>query len=457
MTARKMMPALLASFPMVLACAGTSSGNPFDQSDGNDEGRVTGGEFGGEGCEDDAQVVAVDEVTPLGFSAAQILAFVEGAHEETLVWHAGQGVTVEPESGEQALSIEVERGDGEIRYVDSSPDPNGATLGGEIGVACRSRLEIDVLLRLRSAGGALDERFEATLVARSEQLASVRLRPDPSELGGALRITSQLEGYVLAQLDLDIDFTPFGSSGRLVSFLEMRTQDAISESAATGAGPDGAVATWGGAGSCADAHSVALGLDDAVLGNSGRDVVDVLNAVDSAALRYGDGTDTTAMLAFTARGEHACVVLEGEPFGDGSDVGQIELRGQLRLQAEDGRVDASWEVIALALPGEDGPTQVDLRGDWFYLRHQATAEQLFGVSGVDGSGFEELSLDVELSYGRQDGAITVDGGFELVGYLPPDCQPSVETDEAGNATSTGACPAAERRELLRGDLMGPLP
>ena len=83
-----------AWFGVLALCAvgcGTSSGNPIDGDDSDrpmDEraegGQATDNQYG---CESHPEPVeGSDTVTPLGFSADDILAFAAGTHETTIHW-----------------------------------------------------------------------------------------------------------------------------------------------------------------------------------------------------------------------------------------------------------------------------------------------------------------------------------------------------------------------------------
>ena len=458
---RRATPILSSVLWLLAGCLGTSTGNPADGGGGDPvpdiatddtfEGNPTLGhgaaEAGNQGCLDEPTVVDVDALTDLGFSAADVLAFAEGSHEETLTWNEPFNATIAPETGEQSITVTVTRGDGEVRWVDSVPDPDFHL---EIATNCTGRLEIDVTVELQSSGGALDESLDVTLTARSELLASAFLRPDPDALGGALTITPTEPGFELAQIDLSMQFTPFGASGRLDVILEMRTDDAVT--AGPGVAGGGSLASWGpsGAGNCEYGH-VPIGLEDEVLARSGADVIAVLEAVDSAELRWNDGTTTSATLAFTARGEGICAQLESDPWsGDGA--GALALTGTLGVESEDLRLSASWPIRVTALPEDAGGT-ISAGADWQYLSNDPTPAP-YGVTDLDVEGYEELSLDLSLDYSPNDtGGARLTGMFTVLGFLPAECEPAIEYDEEGNIVGTGGCPGSEQEELIWAEIV----
>ncbi|MDD9937255.1 MAG: hypothetical protein OXT09_26840, partial [Myxococcales bacterium] len=135
---RRATPILSSVLWLLAGCLGTSTGNPADGGGGDPvpdiatddtfEGNPTLGhgaaEAGNQGCLDEPTVVDVDALTDLGFSAADVLAFAEGSHEETLTWNEPFNATIAPETGEQSITVTVTRGDGEVRWVESVPDPD---------------------------------------------------------------------------------------------------------------------------------------------------------------------------------------------------------------------------------------------------------------------------------------------------------------------------------------------
>src|ERR1700741_2657078 len=103
---------VLVSMVLLAGCVGTSSGNPGVPGGGNpddsdplpDDGPDVGSELGGgyRHCErDPSPLDSPDQETPLGFSAADVLAFAEAVHESKIRWNADSFTEVGPETGEQ--------------------------------------------------------------------------------------------------------------------------------------------------------------------------------------------------------------------------------------------------------------------------------------------------------------------------------------------------------------------
>lgn len=203
-----------------------------------------GGQTGDEGedwhCSEEARALAADEVSPLGFSAADVLAYAQGSHSTSLEWQTARSVPYGPETGVGELSIEVESL-GSARFVERTA-PKGAVklIHGD---CCPESVEIDVQVTLRTAGGALNETFEAVLDATERDAAYLLTLIQPP-LRGALTFDSQaLHSAHLEDVQLDARFGPSELSGSL---------HARFESEASGEDLDGAVslsieplAQWG--------------------------------------------------------------------------------------------------------------------------------------------------------------------------------------------------------------------
>src|SRR5262245_36969972 len=177
------------------ACVGTSTGNPAvppdkpELSNGSDAR-----------CDSKRQELAsLDAPSPLGFSAQDMLALAPQT-ELNLEWpdRAAAGVSYGPESGVTKISIEVTPRTDKPRWNDRSPkqsssggpEPALGTLDG--GDGCPDQLELDVSVRLRSAGGALDEQLETTLIAQNAQFARVYQQLPPAKLGGTFEAQSKM-------------------------------------------------------------------------------------------------------------------------------------------------------------------------------------------------------------------------------------------------------------------------
>lgn len=112
-------------------------------------------EADGPSCVDTPTDVAMDEVTPLGFAAADVVPFAEGTHGVDFTY-ADDGSTI--------TTIVVTPG-GSARYVDSVADYPDTGAVPAIDILCESRVEIDATETFVTSDGAFDEAWDYVLSA----------------------------------------------------------------------------------------------------------------------------------------------------------------------------------------------------------------------------------------------------------------------------------------------------
>lgn len=118
---------------------------------------------GGARCVETSRTLEVDEETPYGPTAAEVLAAVEGERTGTLTWRGGsEEMEVSPAEGttEVTVAFTHDPQDDEVRYVDSVQEGGSGTER----LACASWLEIDGTLTMRTADGSLDESWGVTTI-----------------------------------------------------------------------------------------------------------------------------------------------------------------------------------------------------------------------------------------------------------------------------------------------------
>lgn len=134
---------------------------------------------GASACVETSTVLAFDEPSPLGFSAAELLAGKLGARTTTLVFDDFAGLAAAYRGKTLALDVELRHAGGAVRWIDSmtSPDFPYAT---EVDPGCEDFLEIDVELDFMTEDGLLAESRAAVLTASSVDVArlEVALLPD---------------------------------------------------------------------------------------------------------------------------------------------------------------------------------------------------------------------------------------------------------------------------------------
>ena len=162
----------------LLACNGTSTGNPFDEDD--EGGGETAGHAYGHCDSDETALDSAEAETPLGFTAADVLAYAARLHETTIRWQPSELASYAPESGEHALTLRVTHAGGELRYVEYREGESDGREGGEIANRDRTvqQLQRD---RDRRRGRGDDRRRRAR---RARGRHAARVEP---QLGDARR------------------------------------------------------------------------------------------------------------------------------------------------------------------------------------------------------------------------------------------------------------------------------
>jgi hypothetical protein len=195
-------------------------------------GDLVGTEGGLDECDVQPTPMGVQEVTNLGFAASDILEFAEGTHRGPLVWYEHDPpVVVGPETGQSEIELIVTHGNREVRGYDTESS----------ALDC-SNVEIDVGLSLRSAGGALDEQLEGTLLAYEADWASLNLDIELSDLTGTLYVDGA-DPELSRHFSLETSFTPSTFWGSL-SGQSQQDQDCSGDSC-SGAVAVLLLADWG--------------------------------------------------------------------------------------------------------------------------------------------------------------------------------------------------------------------
>ena len=121
-------------------------------------------------CDETTTEVAIDEVTALGFSAADVLALTETSSTDSFEWLSTSEVV------DLALGV-TQDGDG-ARYIDRQ-DPGGSTM------ECLSRVEVDVRFSFVTSDGVFEEEFGGTLTAEEASSASLNQIMDGAGVQGS--------------------------------------------------------------------------------------------------------------------------------------------------------------------------------------------------------------------------------------------------------------------------------
>lgn len=175
------------------------SGTSTDPGDDTESGSSSGDIYGQ--CEQESTVIAIDEQSPLGFSAQDLLDDAVGTYTGALQWSQEGPVQYTGDVGPTGIEAEIVYVGGEARSVD------GVLVQGcmhDGPCPCPDRLEVDVRLNITTADGVLDESFDAELVYTEDDSGfslpgvSIRLEFDADATAGT---------FSSASLDIDEQWT----------------------------------------------------------------------------------------------------------------------------------------------------------------------------------------------------------------------------------------------------------
>jgi len=199
------------------ACLGGQTGGETGVAAQNHDEQDT---YSGPGCEEASSTLEPDEVSPLGFGAADVLALLGESMTTPMVWldTAALQVEVNVEPGPSELTITL-LDSSNPRFVEVNPvDPEGDT---ELMPAssCLDRVDVDVTLYLATADGALDETVSATLHATDADFVDLIVPLDPAGLTGTFRASPVSSAAALEGFALHTTYQPAGVSGDLSATL----------------------------------------------------------------------------------------------------------------------------------------------------------------------------------------------------------------------------------------------
>ena len=410
------------------ACVGTSTGNPVSPPEKGD--LATGGN-----CENKRQELAsLDAVSPLGFSAADMLALAPAAELDVQWAEASGAFRFGPESGVTKLSIEVTPRTDKPRFNDRAPkqasggpEPAIGTLAG--GDGCPDQLELDVTVHLRSAGGAFDEQLETTLTAQRAEFARVYQQLTPAKLRGAFQAQSSQPNTKLNALTFALSFSELGTSGNVQIMFETRSADSVGQSAGI------TVARWPAGSRCREGFEVPL---DRELGElSPREVMDRVNAAQLQA------AGKPLSLQLTAAPDAACALPEGH-LGEPGPL--VIVPAALRVLSDEPRIDGNWPTV-LTLHADEARLSYDnMAGIIGLMVPTAEFATRFGVSGVALDGFDEAAAFVQL---KLPAGAAASGTLNIYGSRKPKCEiPPPPPPGSGIQVSAPGCPGIDLVQVM---------
>jgi hypothetical protein len=416
------VPALVLLLSTVtLACA--------DEPEPTDQDNLAGE---GDGCVGTPTVLAsVDEVSPLGFAAADVLGFAAGEHESPLFWreqNADSMVEVGPESGESTLSITISHEGGEIRYVDYEPAEGGFEL--DEGPGCADQLEIDVMVQIGSGGGALAENIPVTLTAAHPLLAHFDAAIEPEDIAGSMSVTSLDPQFDVGAIDFDVGVSSYGLSGSITGMVSAEMGDTAVAGFVDYAAFPSATQSCG-------SDQLALPLDADVLGFTGADALALINRAWLFELTWQGSEPVELTLSAAHDGESVCASLVP------GQANRLVFGATITLATGDGVVDAAFPIVVTAEADEQGELgQVHVYKDNAGLLGDAADFAAdFGEFGVDVSGYDLAGIDFTGAFVDNDAPGSADGSLTVLAADNADC-----SGEPGDA-----CEGIDVIELARAE------
>ncbi|WP_437840378.1 hypothetical protein [Sorangium sp. So ce1153] len=202
-----------------------------DGEGGPPQGGQIGGVHGAEGgCDEEAEDIGADVVSPLGFSANEVISALSGERSAPLTWAKGGSTTATVSLGALVSA----------RFVRSQPSEGGGPEGSgpgiaepALGVDCADHLQIDVPLAFATEDGAFDESFAVTLRARQVDAGTYYHNIDLEALQGSYEVT-EVDPAEFRKVTVSL-------SGTLSSSAAHGTISGMAESHPVGSGPEGSV------------------------------------------------------------------------------------------------------------------------------------------------------------------------------------------------------------------------
>lgn len=225
------------------SASSASDSGTTGRDDPTDSTGTTGTTEANKPCIDTPTVLAVDESSPLGFSAAQLLQDKLGKRSSTLIFAPDPTVLSDDRKNKQLpLEVELRHEGGEVRFIDSSENPDYDNQGTESGlIDCTDRLEVDVEVDFVTAAKEFDEHRMGILTATTVDRAQLDVDLSPPGLEGNLdeaTIYTDPE-WVITRIDLGGTWQGTSAGGSVLTEILVG-----GDSGFAGYGP---IASWGDA------------------------------------------------------------------------------------------------------------------------------------------------------------------------------------------------------------------
>jgi len=211
--------------------------------------RADGGQTGAEpgNCWGAQTPLALDALSPLGFSPNDSLNLAQGKHSATFNWIPSADHPYGPESGEGTIDITV-TGLGTAVYATPDYTTNQHQVTTDLG--CAPAVLSDVAVTLHTDGGAFDESFNARLAASTRELTTLNSTVLGAHVAGSFAFDASALGALrLAQVNLSASFGANTFGGSLEALLE-QTQGSGAGSVSSALRVP--LACWGNASGCVE-------------------------------------------------------------------------------------------------------------------------------------------------------------------------------------------------------------
>jgi hypothetical protein len=353
----------------------------------------------------------LDEVSPLGFSAVELLARASGESSSPLVWltpTSGPEYRLEygPEHGLSTVQLQIAAAEGDVLYHSETPAPGAAE-----DVQCApSVLDVPVRVMLQSGAQALNESFAARLVASTPYRASFSHSFAPGSLGGGLLTdvgSLDPERRISAgPLLLDVIVWQGGSSGTLRAALQSDYAQPSKElrPALTPPSEPQSLAVWPSAETCPDAARP-LPSSARVLGFSVEDVRRSLGAAAPRQLVWASGETTELRLELEAPRDELCQSIDDE----------LGFDATLHARTLDDRLDAELPVHVAVASDAGSVGTVSIRSSEPSSATPASPDAPqpapLHLRGIDRKGYEAVRVELAGTFqaGSSEGTLTLLG------------------------------------------------
>lgn len=409
------------------------------------------------------QIDSADATLPeLGFKASDVLELVEGTHTTSLGWvlHSAFGRAA---PSDDTVEIEVRYEGGPIVQNTFEPELAGAAAelagaetseGDAVEPGCPPRVDVSVVVAVRSSDGAFALEFTTDLHASSVDAASFTQRLPGEEFDGTLELQvpdAELTGY-----EIGTTFVEYGVTGTLDALvrleseraaLEVIDEEVSGESAATRqvAGQPYPIAVWPDSVACApeDPWRVPQGIRiDAGTELRFVELEAALGVFERAAplpMTWQDQQTTELHLELEREGE-LCV-------RPSVAHERVFYAAKLRASTADGRLDAT-HAARVSIEGTPYGSASSLSVMLPDVDSAQAASQ-FGMPQLDLAEVEQASFNLLLSAADHG----VSGSLSVLAAMG--CERSAAADDGLREPLVGVCPV-EVESARIGDVKAPV-